>query len=250
MKCLTTVNLFIIILISSIFISGQNTSSTPVQQSLSKQTQEIGEFIKRLEIKEHQNLLEGALWTVTHDYSDFKHMSEVLNTFQIYIDAIGKYQSGSFAPLEEMGGIKAFKNKLAEWLSDEDPAIRAFAATVLGISGDSSYASPLAQLIKERKYKNSDLLIYDRGQAAMALGLVGAKEYIPIIVKLLKSSNEYDRAGAIYGLGFLKARGQALAVAKLLNDKNESVREAAKEALAMMGEANLIKNQKSKKANK
>ena len=81
----------------------------------------------------------------------------------------------------------------------------------------------------------------------MALGLVGAKEYIPDLVAILSSSNEYDRAGAAYGLGFLQAKEQAEAVAKLLNDEEESVREAAKESLEMMGSVELMKDKKAGK---
>ena len=217
---------------------------TDVQES---QTQEADEFLNRWKDQKNRNLFESATWTLTHDYSELKHMQEVLKTVQTYFEALGKYEKGDRSSLDQMGGVKSFKGKLAGLLNDDDQAIRAFAAVMLGISGDKSYAPQLANLLKERKYKDSDLLYYDRGRAAMALGLIGAKEYVPNLVALLNSSNEYDRAGAAYGLGFLKAKEQANAVARLLNDEDESVREAAKESLEMMGAVELIKNKKAEK---
>jgi len=78
------------------------------------------------------------------------------------------------------------------WLKDNDQAIRAFAATMLGISGDQSYSPLLAKLLV-RKEQNADDLIYDRGRAALALGLLQAKEYGKDLVTMLSSANEYDR---------------------------------------------------------
>jgi len=215
-----------------------------VQES---RAQDVNEFLNRWKDQRHRNLFESATWTLTHDYSDSKRVDEVLKSVQSYFEALGKYEKGDHSSLDQMGGLKAFKDKLSGWLSDDDQAVRAFAAVMLGISGDKSYVPQLANLLKERKYKDSDLLHYDRGRAAMALGLVGAQEYIPNLVTLLDSSNEYDRSGAAYGLGFLKVKDQAMAIAKLLNDEDENVREAAKESLEMMGAAEFIKDKKAGK---
>jgi hypothetical protein len=208
------------------------------------QSQDADEFLSRWKDQRHRNLFESATWTLTHDYSDSKRVDEVLKSVQSYFEALGKYEKGDRSSLDRMGGVKAFKDKLSGWLTDSDQAVRAFSAVMLGISGDKSYAPQLANLLKERKYKDSDLLHYDRGRAAMALGLVGAKEYTSNLVALLDSPNEYDRAGAAYGLGFLQAKDQAKAVSKLLNDEDESVREAAKESLEMMGAAEFMKDKK------
>ena len=137
MRLLKFVKFFI--LIWCLFITGaagqtinQNTSPQTVQKTSQNETA----FIERFKKPEHINLLQGAMWTLTHDYDDFKHMQEVLKTFQNYFEAIGKYESGDRAALEKLGGVKGFKDKLALWLNDEDQAVRAFAALMLGISGD------------------------------------------------------------------------------------------------------------------
>ena len=40
----------------------------------------------------------------------------------------------------------------------------------------------------------------------MALGMLGAREFLPQIAALLKSKNEYDRAGAVQALGYFGAK--------------------------------------------
>jgi len=211
------------------------------------QSQDVDEFLSRWKDQRHTNLLANATWTLTHNYSDSKRVGEVLDTVKSYFEAFEKYERGDRSSLAQMGGVKAFKDKLAGWLDDDDQAVRAFAAVMLGISGDNSYAPQLANLLKGREYKHSDRLHYDRGRAATALGVVGAKEYIPALVALLNSSNQFDRSGAAYGLGFLKAKDQAQAIAELLNDKDERVRTAAKESLELMGAGELIKDKRAGK---
>ena len=170
-------------------------------------------------------------------------MEEVLNTLQRYLSALEKYEQGDTSTLKQIGEIKQLKDQLAIWLDDSDQAIRAFAATMLGISADQTYAPQLAKLLV-RKDQKSDLLIYDRGAAARALGLLQAKEYGKALVTLLSSTNEYDRGGAVQGLGWMGDKEYAKAVAQLLDDKDENIREAAKQALEMMGASELIKDKK------
>ena len=202
---------------------------------------DAADFLNRLKQQRHLNLLQSATWTLIHDYRDSKQMDEVLKFVQSFMEALDAYEKGNPAGLSKFGGLKRFKDQMAVWLDHNDQAIRAYAATMLGISGDRAYARQLANLLKRRKYVRDDLIQYDRGRAAMALGLVGAKEYTSSLARLLSSKESYDRAGAAYGLGFLAARAHAHAIAKLQDDKDESVREAAKEALEMMGARYLIK---------
>ncbi len=222
MKLLTTLSLVLFALPFTAIknVDCQNKTQTSSQQLNSKQSQDVNIFIERLKKQEHINILQGTMWTVTHDYADFKHMQEVLKSFQTYFEAIGKYEKGDRSTLIQIGGVKAFKDKLAAWLNDEDQAIRAFAAVILGISGDKAYAPQLANLLKERKYKENDLLQYDRGRAAIALGLMEAKEFMPQIVPMLQSKNQYDRSGAVTALGYFGAKEYAKEVAGLLANKD------------------------------
>ncbi len=218
MKFILTILLFLFTVFVTDVECQRDTQTSP---NLAAQKQSLGivNFIERFKKQENVNLLQGALWTVTHDYADFKHLQEVLNVFQSYFEAIGKYEKGDITALEKLGGIESLKDKSAEWLKDNDQAIRAFAAVILGISGDKKYASQLAVLLKDRKYEKEPLIIYDRGRAATALGLLKAKEYLPNILPLLQSKNEFDRQGAIYALGYFNAKEYSKEVANILTNK-------------------------------
>lgn len=185
-----------------------------------QQSQYVDEFLRRWKDEGYRGYLDGALWSLTHGYSDYSRMEEVLKMLQSYIEALDKYEKGSHSPLEQMGGIKALKDKTAGLLDDNDQAIRGFAATVLGISGDRTYAPQIARLLSRRGSNDHDSRT-DRGRAASALGLLQAKEYANELVVLLESTNHYDRAGAAMGLGLMGAKDKAGAVARLLNDDND-----------------------------
>src|SRR5262249_26290091 len=196
-------------------------------------TQTTDQFLKRLEDKNFSEIMGGATWTLIHDYKDYKHIEEVLNTMQGYTEGLASYEQGDDSSLRRLGGIKKLKDQLAIWLEDSEQAVRAFGATMLGVSGDQAYSSQLAKLL-ERKEDNPDELVYDRGRAALALGLLQAKEHGKALVTMLSSKNEYDRAGALQGLGWMGDKEHSEAVAQLLNDKDENVRESAKVALEML----------------
>lgn len=230
MNCIVISSLSMVLAWATIAHSSGKFSIT-LQEVAIEQVQSTDEFLARWKDERNSKLVQSAVWTVAHDYADYKHAQEVLQPVQLYLVAIGEGDRSSL----DHGGIKAFKDRLSGLLNDEDQAIRALAALLLGICGDKSYAHQLAILLKPRT-ATSDRLRYDRGRAAMALGLVAAKEYTLELVHLLKSSNSFDRAGAAFGLGSLRARDQRNAVARLLNDTDEGVRSAAKESLAMMRE--------------
>ena len=215
----------------------------PVMQTV--ETKEVADFVNRLRQERLINLLQSATWTLTHDYRDFKRVEEVMDYVQKFLLALDANEKGNPAALSQFGGLKSFKDQLAKWLLDSDQSIRAYSAVMLGICGDRAYAKHLANLLKPTKSNRDELIDYDRGRAAMALGLVGAKEYTNTLVRLLRSKNQYDRVGAAYGLGFLNAKAHAPAIAKLLNDRDESVREVAEDSLEMMGAGHLLKKVRS-----
>jgi HEAT repeat protein len=221
MKHLALISLFSLVTLTLVNnVECQNIPQTSSKSTEQKQSPEIISFLERFKKPEHLNLLQSALWTVTHDYTDRKHMQKVLEIFQNYIEAIGKYEAGDPVPLEKIGGVKALKEQLAIWLKDEDQAIRAFAAVIIGISGDKSYAPQLANLLKKEDHKDHPLSIYDRSRAATALGMIGAKKYMSDVVPLLKSKNQYDRAGAITALEYFGAKEYSKEIADLLINKD------------------------------
>jgi HEAT repeat protein len=190
------------------------------------------EFLARWKDERNLKLVGGALWTASHsDDIDEKQTGEALERVHLHVQAI---RDGDPSALEP-GAIKAFKERLSRLLEDANQGIRALAAVLLGVCGDKSYASRIAVLLEPRTV-TSALPRFDRGRAAIALGLLEAKEYTLDLVVLLKSSNSFDRSGAAFGLGALRARDHEKAIAHLLNDADEQVRESAKESLAMMRE--------------
>jgi HEAT repeat protein len=212
-------------------------------QGAPEQSQQTDEFIKRLKDKRALGLMESATWTLTHDYSNFSRVDEILNTMKDFFEAIAKYERGDRSSLEEIGGVKVFKDKMAALLTDDDQAARSFAAIMLGISGDREYAPQIARLLKVIKQEGKHGR-YDRGRASVALGLLGAKEYISDLAVLLRSDNPHDRSGAAQGIGLMGAKDQAKAVALLLDDEDEVVREAAMQSLELMGATEFIKKRK------
>lgn len=237
-----------IIAMLSVFPSPAYTVHEPERAPVVQQVEkDAADFLVRFGQERHRNMFQSATWTLTHDYRDFKRMEEVMNYVQSFFKALDAYEKGNPAELAKFGGVKRFRDQLAAWLTDNDQAVRAYSAVMLGICGDRAYAKQLATLLKNRKYGAKDLIHYDRSRAAIALGLIGAKEYTSSLAGLLKSKNEYDRLGAAYGLGYLTAKAHAAAIAKLLDDKDESVREAAKESLEMLGAGDLLKSRTPKR---
>ncbi len=200
-----------------LILFGGAASSQQLANPNTTNSNETEVFIARFNQPEHLNFLKGAMWTVTHDYADFKKMSEKLKTFQTFFEAVRKYGSGDPKPLAQVGGVRGFKATLSLWLGDDDQAIRSFAAVLIGISGDKALAPQLATLIKERKAGDDEMMVYDRGRAAFALGLLGATEYTPLLVAQLESINQYDRSGAMSALARFNATEYAPRIAKLLN---------------------------------
>ncbi len=205
-------------------------------------------MFERFAMPRHQGLFQAAMWTVSHDYADYKHMDEIVKSTLSFLEASGKHIKGDTAPLREMGGLPGFKAKLVTWLKDDDQSIRAFAAVFIGIIGDKNLASELADLIARRKPKPGELLVYDRGRAAMALGLLRTQEYKPVLANLLNSENGYDRSGAIFALGMFRATEFAPDIASLLNSENGLFDDdlAAIEFLIETGTAKHHKNELAK----
>jgi HEAT repeat protein len=179
---------------------------------------EVNELAKRFQKPENVNVFQGAVWTVTHDYAEHKHMDEVMKSVFAYLEALAKFQSGESEPLAKLGGVSGFKRKLTDLLNDGDQAIRSFAAVMIGITGDKALVPSLAKLLdKQTAAGERYSMVYDRGRAALALGMIGAVEYKPRIAELLKSENQYDRSGAIAALESFGATEYAKEIADQLS---------------------------------
>jgi hypothetical protein len=249
MRLLAIINLLSIILAfpaKSIAIEDcwNQDQKVPLESS-QKKSQPVDEFLKRWKNEKLAQLYQGALWSLTHNYSDHKEMENVLKIVQTYFEALEQYEKGEPSSLEQIGGIQSFKDKMANWLVADDQAIRAFAALMLGISGDRAYVPQLAKLLVRRAPK-AEQPQYDKSRAALALGLLDAKEHAHNLLALLSSASKYNRIGAVQGLGWMRASMHAKAVARLLKDKDEGVREAALQSLEMMGATEMIKDAKKR----
>lgn len=214
---------FLLIIIYALFItpcSGQETKPSN-QVNFNQQNATQLEDLKQRFFVKYAGVLSSSMWTLTHDYESKAKVDEVLNYFQKFLTAL---QANNEAKLQELGGVKGFKDKFLEFLKSEDGTVKGFAAIVLAVAGDIDYAPPIAALVEERDKSFTERysmpIVTYRGRAATALGILGAKEYAPKIALLLKSQNDYDRSGAIYGLSYLGAKEYANEIVALLTNKD------------------------------
>jgi HEAT repeat protein len=186
----------------------------PVTPTSADEKQEWAQLLERFRQPQSYNLLTSQMWGLTHG-GDPKKVEEILTLFNSFQQASLKQETGS---------AREFKNKIATFLNSDDDLVAGFAATLLGISGDHSFAPAIAKLL-DKKDPPEDLEhfvppIMSRGTAAFALSLMGAREYVPKFVAMLKSKDDYDRAGAVTALGQLHAKEHAKDVAELLKPEN------------------------------
>jgi len=181
---------------------------------------------------------EAIGWTVCHCATEGgKARAQKLE------DALEAYQEEDIVGFRAGGGAKGVLDSLRKMLDDPDPIMRAFAAIALATAGQQSEKERIARLMKSapsRPQKSDETATehfgdIDRCQAAVALGILGAKEYADDIAAMLSSNDSYVRCGAAAGLGLLKASQYAKRVSELLGDENDQVKIGAMEALAMMG---------------
>lgn len=210
-------------IIFSLFVTfcfGQENKLPDRSNSVQQNKIQLEDLRQRFSVK-YAGVLVANIWSLNHNYQSKTESDDILKYFIEFFTAV---ESKDEAKIREMGGVKAFKEKIAEFLKSEDDAVKGFAATVLGITGDTAYAPVLAALIEERDEPSTDpsrpSAITYRGRAAMALGILGAKEYTAKIALLLKSQNNYDRTGAVNGLSHLNAKEYAKDVVALLTNKD------------------------------
>lgn len=218
-------SVLVVLLTLSNSAAGYDPSPTPTPQIIATPTpqpraadDEVLVIMRRYGDPKHINMLQGAMWGVTHDYKDLKHVHEVIACLARFMQAMGTHAGGNAAPLEQLGGVKAFRQEIALWLDDGDQAVRALGAIVAGIIGGRDSVPQLLKLMTRNDAGKDTSRVYDKARAAVGLGLIGAIEHKPDIALLLKSENPYDRMGAVDALSLLGAKEYAKEVAGLMND--------------------------------
>jgi HEAT repeat protein len=195
-------------------------------------------------LTKNQKYLSGTMWTLTHAYEDKVAVDELMHLLVNFFTATEKHDE---AALKKIGGVKGFKQKLTDFLDHTDSTVSGSAAMLLAVMGDERDARAIAKLLTdERRAEPKDAvrasLNIARGRAAIALGILEAREYIPELLKLLRSDNAYDRSGAVSALALMKAGTEVKHIAALLEAENTSddmlsghVRLAAIDALVSFG---------------
>lgn len=210
MKLTSVLQLWLFLFGSMMIAMGQAT------QKQAEDRQEAEQLALRFQNPQAINLITSQMWALTHA-GRFKN--EVDGSMELLVSFLDKVSKN-----EDAGSAKEFKSKMAAFLNSKDDIVAGFAASVLGISGDLSYAPRIAKLLEKEEPQDDQSPITSRGKAAVALSLMGAREYIPKLVPMLKSQNENDRIGAAVALGQLHAKEYAKEVASLLRPENRGVR--------------------------
>lgn len=194
------------------FSFAQAPQSRPLQVDERKQLEALAQRFTG----EFAEYISGNVWTLTHVSRSKKETEECLNLLQAPFDSLAKNDASL---LNQIGGVKGFKDKFAKLLQSKDDTVQGFAAAVLAICGDVNYVPQIAQLliVTPSKTKRDDTETTARGSAATALGILGAKKYVKRIARLLTSKNSYDQSGAATALGYLDAKEYARQIASLLH---------------------------------
>src|SRR5687768_2540776 len=100
-------------------------------------------LLKRFNEQRSYNLITSEMWTLTHAGESKKEVEEVMRLLILLSNSFAKQDP---ALLDEVGGAKGFKDKMAALLNSKDDVVAGFAATMLGISGDLRYAPAVVKL--------------------------------------------------------------------------------------------------------
>lgn len=166
--------------------------------------------------KEHWPRTSGWIWTLIHSYASKTEMEGALRLFEEVALSVANEDP---ATLRKFHGSPGYKERLTTLMGSNDQTVSGFAANLLAVIGDVSYAPQIAALLdKNTAVEGREITV--RGQAAQALGLLNAKQYAPRIALLLQSENFYDRAGAALALGDMKSTEYSHDIARLLQDES------------------------------
>lgn len=140
-------------------------------------------------------------------------------------DPDGDAETAIFS-LVEMGAATEYADEIARVMHREfviDASVAA--AYALARIRATAHASGIARLLTNR---------WNRGEAAIALAVMGANEYAPRIASLLRDDDALVRKDALIALGAMGATQFATDAARLLNDRENFVRYYAAVSLVLM----------------
>lgn len=208
--------LSLLIVLNGSCTHAQSTKSVPAAVTDPAPTDEMSKLNQRFTV-EYSGLLASNMWSLTHNYRSKEDLDLVMTSLQTLLSAVAAKQEQ---------GVKTGKEEFGRYLELKDDTIRGFAALVLGVTGDVTFAPSIAKMlevdVKDASF--TDQYAYPpvtyRGQAAVALSILGSREYLPKIVRLLKSKNEYDRRGAITALGYFGAKEYAGEIVGILTNSD------------------------------
>jgi HEAT repeat protein len=193
---------------------------------------EAGEIQRIRQRLEDGSLPEPPTWTLIHMAAE-KEKAEALQVF-----CSGKPDEQKSAELAEIirkgGGLQKYRERIAGLLDSRDATVRGFAAVWLADLGGQAYAKQILALLQSENLPDAGGFNknWDRGMAAFALGVLGAKEHTNVLAKFLRHEDRHVRAGAVAGLARLKAKEYDKEISALLRDDDPSVVCAAIAALA------------------
>ena len=148
----------------------------PRQSGMSEvQEKELEDIRERFRHERNYELPMGSCWTVAH-CADPKEVEKEMPT----LDLLG-LETEEALQFEGVTDANVLKRKMAGLMKSRDVVIRGFGAIIMGVIGDQAYATDVAELLREKpfwaKYRSDEFLVNsDRSCAAVALGVMGAKE--------------------------------------------------------------------------
>jgi hypothetical protein len=201
------------------------------------QRAETARLLARWEDDRHGWAVDAASWTMCHCAG-----KAAGTRYRDVFEAIEEYGRGNERPLASLGGPEGLRRAFRRMLRDPDPIARGFAAVVLAAMGDHISTGAIAEVMRGHGTKprppgdgEVDFPGWDRGKAALALGILRAGEYTDEIAAMLAGMEESARCGAALALGLLEARTHADGLADLLDDEEDNPKICAAVALAVVG---------------
>jgi len=186
-----------------------------------------------------RDICEAALWLVD-ELPGLSRLQEAMRSDSAIVRDFACQALARLVLEEQVDAGEALPLLIAA-TADGNRKVRASACIGLGLAG----AVDVAPILVPRLVDVAPILVphledkypYVRGSAALALGLVGAREAADDLRPLLGDAYPYVRGSAALALGLIQSIASLEQVAPLLFVDNEFVRDAALTAIHLMGHA-------------